>query len=181
MKKLLLSLAALLVVGCSGQSSSSEMGKSKAASADFQRLIDQSLEELRAKTATHDAAWSLGEASWEIDQDAGEIVFTSPAGLKATCPVQIIGTYNQDDSTWLWGWEHPSVDAALQEHAKRVREYGQKHGIEALTTKKLHCTEEEAWELTALACKLCEAQGAYRGPSGSTLVFVTFGQPKLSN
>jgi hypothetical protein len=30
--------------------------------------------------------------------------------------------------------------------------------------------------MTALAVKLCGEQGAYRGPSGSTYVFVAFGE-----
>jgi hypothetical protein len=34
--------------------------------------------------------------------------------------------------------------------------------------------------MTALAVKLCDAQGAYRGPSGSSYVFMTFGEVQLS-
>jgi hypothetical protein len=68
----------------------------------------------------------------------------------------------------------------MQEHAKHVRDYGQRHDIERLTTRKLECEETEAWEFVALACKLCDAQGAYRGPAGPTLVFMTFGEARLS-
>jgi hypothetical protein len=85
---------------------------------DFDTLLDRSMEELRIKTAAHDATWQLSKADWDIDQDAGTITFTSPNGITATCPVQIIGTFNTLDNTWLWGWDHPSVDPALQEHAK---------------------------------------------------------------
>jgi hypothetical protein len=106
-------------------------------------------------------------------------VFTGKK-VTATAPVQIIGTYNTLDGTWLWGWDHPSVLPPLQEHARRVREYGEQHGIESLTTRKLGCDENEAWEFTALACHLCEAQGAYRGPAGTALVFMTFGEVSLS-
>ena len=147
---------------------------------DYPTLLAQSVEELRLKTDAHDAAWHLGEADWDMDQDTGQIVFRAPDGLTATCPVQIIGTYNTADGTWLWGWDHPSVDPALQEHAARVRDYGARHGIAELTTQKLRCSESEAWEFTALACKLSDAQGAYRGPAGSTFVFMTFGTVSLS-
>ena len=147
---------------------------------DFDTLLSQSMEELRLKTEAHDAGWGLGEADWSVDQDQGEIVFTGADGSTATAPVQIVGTYNSQDGTWLWGWDHPSVVPALQEHAKRVREYGEKHGIQRLTTRKLACSEMEAWELVALACKLCEAQGAYRGPAGTACVFMTFGEVSLS-
>src|SRR5262249_33019081 len=148
--------------------------------AEYRSLVEQSMEELRLKTAGHDGIWRLSEADWNVDQDAGTIAFTGSDGITATCPVQIIGTYNTQDGTWLWGWDHPSVVPGLQEHARRVKVYGQQHGIERLTTQKLECEEAEAWEFTALACKLCDAQGAYRGPAGSTLVFMTFGTVTLS-
>jgi hypothetical protein len=148
---------------------------------DFDALLDRSMEELRIKTAAHDGAWQLGKADWDIDQDAGTIVFTAPNGVVATCPVQIIGTFNTEDDSWLWGWDHPSVDPALQEHAKLCRAYGERHGIDVLTSRKLQgSSEDDAWQLTALACKLADAQGGYRGPMGSTRVFVTFGAPSLS-
>ncbi|MEZ5950997.1 MAG: hypothetical protein R3C12_17650 [Planctomycetaceae bacterium] len=146
---------------------------------DFDKLTAQAMEELRLKTQAHDAAWHLGEAQWSVDQDQGQIVFDHQ-GITATAPVQIVGTFNSEDSTWLWGWDHPSVVPALQEHAKRLCEYGKQNGIERLTTRKLASSENEAWEFAALACKLCRAQSAYRGPSGSAIVFMTFGDVSLS-
>jgi hypothetical protein len=147
---------------------------------DFRVLLAQSMEELRMKTGAHDGLWKLSEAAWAVDQDTGTIIFTSPDGTKATCPVQIIGTYNTADGTWLWGWDHPSVQPPLQEHARKVKAYGEAHGIERFTTRKIACTEDDAWEFTAVACKLADAQGAYRGPSGTARVFMTFGEVCLS-
>ena len=147
--------------------------------AEYRALLDRSSEELRLKTAAHDAAWQLGKADWSVDQETGLITFTGTK-MTATAPVQIIGTYNTLDDSWLWGWDHPSVDDALAEHARRVYEYGKQHGIAELTTRKLACDEAHAWTLTALACHLCEAQGAYRGPAGTALVFMTFGEVTLS-
>jgi hypothetical protein len=44
---------------------------------------------------------------------------------------------------------------------------------------KLSCDEAECWTIAAMACKLGGAQGAYRGPAGPTLVFMTFDQVRL--
>jgi hypothetical protein len=154
--------------------------RASGASNEFRILLEQSMEDLRIKTAAHDRLWRLGQAAWAIDQDAGTIVFTSSDGITATCAVQIIGTYNTADGTWLWGWDHPSVRPALQEDARKVKTYGEKHSLTPLTTRKLTCTEEEAWEFAALACKLCDAQGAYRGPAGPTRVFVIFKDVRLN-
>ena len=93
--------------------------------------------------------------------------------------MQFIGSYNTMDGTWLWGWDNPSLEAPLTEHARKVRAYGQERGYDLLTTPKLACPEAQCWELTALACMLAEAQGAYRGPAGPTSVFMTFDEVKL--
>jgi hypothetical protein len=154
-------------------------GKPMQTSEAFRQLTDQSMEELRLKTSAHDASWRLGEADWAVDQDDGTIIFTRPDGIRAVCPVQIIGTYNTNDGTWLWGWQHPSVVEPLQAHAWTLHEYGKANNIATLTTPKITCSEDEAWEFAALACKLNNAQGAYRGPAGATLVFMTFGTVKL--
>lgn len=148
---------------------------------DFDTLLEQSMAELRLKTEAHDGTWQLGKCDWDIDQDTGVIIFTSPKKIVATCSVQIIGTLNTKDKTWLWGWDHPSVDPALQKHARICLAYGEKHGIELLTSQKLTDTsEEEGWQFTALACKLADAQGGFRGKMDATAIYVTFGTPRLT-
>ncbi|MGA2230951.1 MAG: DUF6882 domain-containing protein [Tepidisphaeraceae bacterium] len=147
---------------------------------ELREQIEKALNGLAAVTAAHNASWHLERGSWNVDQNIGTIVFSMPDGIKAEAPVQIIGTYSTTDSTWLWGWDHPSVVPRLMENAKRMRDYGREHGFDRLTTRKLHCTVEECWELTALAFLLCNANGAYRGPAGTARVFMTFGEIKLS-
>lgn len=146
----------------------------------FERTVDQAMEELQLKTSAHDGAWHIGNAKWEVDQDKGTIVFTSNNGIVATCDVQIIGTRNEDDGSWMWAWDHPSVPPELQKHAMRVREYGSENNFNWLTTQMIQCPEDKAWQLTALACKLNGAQGAYRGPAGQTSVYMTFDNVRLT-
>jgi hypothetical protein len=147
---------------------------------ELRQQIEKALNGLAGVTTAHNATWHLERGSWNVDQNVGTIVFSMPDGMKAEAPVQIIGTYSTSDSTWLWGWDHPSVLPRLAENAKRMRDYGHEKGFDRLTTRKLHCTEEECWELTALAFLVCNANGAYRGPAGTVRVFMTFGEIKLS-
>jgi hypothetical protein len=146
----------------------------------LQPQIEKAGHHLAALTAAHDGAWHIGEADWSVDQDEGTIVFDSPNGMQAVAPVQIIGTYDTRQGTWLWAWDNPSVGPALAEDARRVRAFGQEQGFEILTTRKLTCPEEQCWELTALACLLCGAQGAYRGPADTARIFMIFGEVTLS-
>jgi hypothetical protein len=134
---------------------------------------------LAAVTAAHNGTWRLDKASWSVNQDAGTIVFAAPNGVRAQAPVQIIGSYDAQDGSWMWAWDNSSIRAPLVEHAGQVRAYGQQHGFARLTTPSFQCTEESCWELVALAFLLCKANGAYRGPAGVGRVFMTFGELTL--
>ena len=41
----------------------------------------------------------------------------------------------------------------LRNDAERTRWFGDKHGLEELTVKSLKMTEEDTWQMTALAMK----------------------------
>jgi Family of unknown function (DUF6882) len=148
---------------------------------DFSTLQKMSVEELALKTQAHKEAWGLGKIErWDLSQDTGELVFSLPDGIKAVCPAQIIGTYNSLDQTWLWAWANPSINEKLRADALKVRKYGEERHIDRLTKSKWKGTEDDAWAMAALAVKLCGEQGAYRGPAGTTYVFIAFGEIKLS-
>jgi DNA-directed RNA polymerase subunit RPC12/RpoP len=142
-------------------------------------MVDQAMTELQTKNAALQALIHFEDTKWLLDQEQGTISFDSKK-IHAVAPVQIIGTYNTADGSWLWAWDNPSLVKGLTRDSQVVREYGQKHGIAPLTTRKLNCDEADCWELTALACQLCKAEGAYRGPGGKTLVFMTFGKLTMS-
>lgn len=148
---------------------------------EFEALLDASMEELRLKTAAHQQGWGFGKAArWDVDQSQGNLVFTFNDGMIATCAAQIIGSFDAGTSEWLWAWANPSIAEPLKRDSLKVREYGQKQQITKLTSAESFCKEDDAWRMTALACKLCEAQGAYRGPAGTTFVFMTFDKVELS-
>lgn len=148
---------------------------------EFSDLVKQGTEELKAKTKGHQVGWGLGTyEKWDLNQDDGLLIFTHSNGIKAVCPAQIIGSFDSIDKTWMWSWANPSTNKNLMKDALKVKEYGEKHKIEKLTTPLWKATESDAWEMTALATKLCNAQGAYRGPAGTTYVFMTFGKVQLS-
>jgi hypothetical protein len=148
---------------------------------EFKALLDASMEELRLKTAAHQQGWGFGKASrWDLDQSLGNLVFTFADGITAVCPAQIIGSFDSKTGEWLWAWANPSIAEPLKRDSLKIKEYGKQNRIAKLTSDEWFCQEEDAWQMTALACKLCEAQGGYRGPAGTTFVFMTFGKVELS-
>jgi len=143
-------------------------------------FTQQALEGLRVQSAAHASAWNFGSAeNWAADQETGEIVFTFEDGTTARADMQIVGTYNADAGSFLWGWDHPSVKEPLREHAKLARKFGEEHHLPSYTQRMVACTEDEAWAFTATAARLGNANGAYRGPAGTAMVFMTFGEVSL--
>ena len=149
---------------------------------DIEAFIAGSIEGLRQTTAAHSATWQLGkEKTWNVDQDTGKVVFSFADGTTATSDVQIVGTWNANDSTFLWGWDHPSVEAPLQLNAARVKAFGELHGNAELSTRKNVCAEARTWDYTALAMRLSEASGAYRAEAApGTWVYLNFGEVTLA-
>lgn len=173
-------LLVVTAIGCGDSPQPQTPQRSSPESNAFQDLLDASVEELQLKTEAH-KAWGLGAFDrWDIDQKAGDLVFSNADGTKAIAPAQIIGSFSTNDNTWLWAWDNPSIVDDLKIHALKLKQYGEQHGIDKLTTRKWTGTEEDAWAMAALAVKLCDAQGAYRGPAGPTYVFMTFGKVKIS-
>lgn len=112
---------------------------------------------------------------WDVDLDEGVIRFTSATKV-VSAPVQVVGTYNTLDKTFLWGWDHPSVPEPLGADARLAREFGERQNLPMFTQRKVKCTQKEAWRFTNVAHYLTGAKGAYRAPTGTTMVFMTFGE-----
>ncbi len=160
MKKFIASIAAALSIGA------------QAEDMDPQKFIEQSYEGLQNVTQAHSESWGLGkEINWGVDQNSGKLRFIFENGKKAEAPVQIIGTYSSSQNSFMWGWDHPSVQPGIGDAAALVKKFGEEHGLTKLTSQPVQMTEQEAWELTALAMRLSEANGAYRANAGGgTLV-----------
>ena len=142
---------------------------------------------LVAKATRYAAALEAALHTWvgaapyaDVDLDAGTIRFTGGPAV-AQAPVQIIGTVDATDSSWLWGWDHPSVPDGLDQHAALVREYGQLHGLADLTTRLVPVTEIEPLEFAAVAALLAGAQGVTSLSLGRTSVFMTYGEITLAS
>jgi hypothetical protein len=155
--------------------------KNTAETPEFNALLETSMEELRLKTAGHQSGWRFGKSKrWDLDQSRGDLIFTFDDGVIATCEAQILGSFDTESGTWLWAWANPSLEDALKQDSLRVRQYGEQHAIARLTSAEWPCTEADGWAMAALGCKLCGAQGVYRGPAGTSFVFIAFGDVRLS-
>jgi hypothetical protein len=147
---------------------------------EFRALLEGGMEGLRLQTEAHQATWRFGKSErWDFSQDTGELVFTFPDRV-VRAPAQIIGSFDSREGSWMWSWTNLSISDSLKRDSVRVREYGERHGIRRLTTPTWAGEEMDSWHMAALANRLCETNGVYRGPAGTTFVFFTFGDVQLS-
>jgi len=147
----------------------------------FDDLCDQSVSNLSALTQAHKRIWRFGEEQeWKLDQDTGKLIFIFDNDAIVSADAQIVGTFNSKNNSWKWAWDNLSISPELSLDSKVVRQYGFDHGLEELTWSDLDCPEATAWTLAAIACKLCNSQGVYRGPAGTTYVFINFREVKIN-
>lgn len=83
------------------------------------------------------------DTRWDMDLAANEFRWSGSKG-KAVCPIQIIGTRNPDDDTWLWGWQHFEFMPGQRTAAEAVRAWGEQRGLLALTEPKVPCLFNQA-------------------------------------
>ena len=75
---------------------------------------------------------------------------------------------------WLWAWDNPYLLENAIQDIQKVKKFGDKNEIEKLTSPKWEATEQDAWDMTAIAANLLKARGAYSFLSDDIRVFVIF-------
>ncbi len=146
----------------------------KQADAETLRFIETAFEEMLAHHKVHAASWPYGkEKAWTADLDAGVIVFKFAGELTGTCHFQTIGTYNEADGSFMWGWAHSKLPRALKVHAKMARQWGKGLRLPQYVSKNVKCSMEDAWNFAEVTQKLAGAKSGNRGRIGKKYIFMT--------
>ncbi len=149
------------------------------ADGDVATLMLQGHDMLERTAALHHERWGLGTAErYDVDLAAGTISWTFP-DRTAVAPVQILGSHHAGAGEWAWAWAIDAVPAALRVDAERARAFGEAHDTPFLTAARLPVDEEGAADVAAVAFRIAEATGFYRGPGASSTYF-TFGDVTLT-
>jgi hypothetical protein len=138
-------------------------------------LLLQGHDMIEQTGAAHSSDWGLGSAErWDVDLSLGQIRWTF-ADHMAAAPVQVLGSHNATQGEWAWAWALDGVPSAVRSDVERVREFGHRTKAPALTSPRLPADESSAADLAAIAFRITEATGFYRGSGSSSTLFFTFG------
>ncbi len=146
-----------------------------ASDAEFEALIAESEAYLSRNMMIHQQTWQFGsETGMKFNPQTGLLTFTFEGGREVRCPTQAVGTVDTRAGLWAWAWANPSIPEDLRRAVAAVQAHGECHGFDRLTRPEWPATAEEAWQMTAVAAKLCEHPGAYALSTGPLLMFLMF-------
>ncbi|MDR1291043.1 MAG: hypothetical protein LBK06_07580 [Planctomycetaceae bacterium] len=108
---------------------------------------------------------------WGLDLDKGEISF----GGSLVFPVQILGSFAHSPETWLWGWANSESDIPenLLEDVQKLKEYGDTHKIDFLTSPQFKITRDFMHYVGLIAIGMFGASGYYLGNYGDGTICLT--------
>jgi hypothetical protein len=136
-------------------------------------LIRESVAYLEDKQGSMCRDFKLGEHKrYDWDQDRAQLVFSNDGKAAVICDVVFVGSLSTKTNTWLWSWANRSIQEGAKGRMREVREYGEENDFEHLAAAYWDATEEDGWEMTAIAARMLGAIGAYRSPDKNGLLFM---------
>ena len=108
--------------------------------------------------------------NFDWNQETGLLVFSDDKRRpQVTANFEFVGTLAKDPSTWRWAWANDSLVPQMKHAVQEVRRFGEAHDLPPLVQEQWEADEGDAWDMTALAVNLLQAQGAYRAPGANGL------------
>lgn len=118
----------------------------------------------------------LGSHEWEVNTQHGRVDF----GRKRVHPIQILGTENTADGTWMWAWANTQsgLPEQVTAYSGHLRDHGAAEGIPELCKGRFRMEHVDGHAI-ALACSgLVGRLPYYRGPyDGGAVYFYVLEAP----
>jgi len=150
-------------------------------SKEFASLLKKSREYLLGQQEMITKQYGLGDYErMDYEQDTGIMIFTVKGGRKVIMSFQVVGSISDRSNTWMWSWDNPYLLENVTEGMFKVKEYGEKNGLEKLVNPRWPGNDDDGWEMTAIATWVLKAKGAFSFLSDEMLVFVVFKDIKWS-
>lgn len=142
---------------------------------EYETFSREATDYLKARIEHAKAQFGIGSfPRYEYDLFRGEIWWSDVGAPKVRGRVTIVGTTSTKSNTWLWSWANPHFSDVILGDIDKVRALGEAEAITKLTEEKWEADEVDGWEMTAIAARLLEAQGAYRSPGKNGFLFLLY-------
>lgn len=126
----------------------------------------------------------LGEPAYAVDVARGTLRLEGHGSRTVETRLHLLGTAAPVPGTWLWSWANPGeLPASVTELARRLRAYGEEHGVPEFTAPELPLEGERTRQRLGVAAGL-----ALRSPrtllpaavDGGTVALLLVDDPRLA-
>jgi hypothetical protein len=105
------------------------------------------------------------DEGWTADIDRGVLTIG-----RFSFHAEVVGTASEEDGSFLWSWEHPSIPPARASLARRVRERGEALRIPELIEAEVRLDDLGPLEAAVVALGLSEADAWWFGDTDAAAV-----------
>ncbi|VAX05603.1 hypothetical protein MNBD_GAMMA26-1633 [hydrothermal vent metagenome] len=141
---------------------------------DDTKYVDDCYTELEQKQAALLKQYKLDSYdSFDYNMTTGRIQYFQGTIVKVEADFIPIGSLNEEDQSWMWAWENPSVTGELREQSLTIKELAPRIGDALFERSTFQSNEGTAWEIAAMACKHFNSQGVFAAPLSGLLIFLS--------
>ena len=120
----------------------------------------------------------VGDRGWDVDLDAGTIVFDDELEMR----VALLGT--EDENGWVWGWADPDEEfpESVVAAGRSLGAYGREHDLPALYEPETATDEDVTLDrIGVIASGVLDLQATYHAPlDGGGRVLFALEHPSLA-
>lgn len=118
--------------------------------------------------------YGLDELDWfDWEPDTHRLLLKSRKtgrGLAAT--IQLVGSYSGRSETWLWSWGDTRLAEKERSRLRSIRAHGEENAMLKLAAPHWPASEQDAWDMTAIASDFIECKGSYRTPNPNGHIYM---------
>jgi hypothetical protein len=122
---------------------------------EFSKFAHESIHELIDLNKKYIEEFKIDDyARWEYGFETATLKFSNEGVLYVIADIQAVGTIAHESKSWLWAWSNDSIPEHVKESMEAVREFGEKNNILKLTEDYWEATEDDGWEMSAVANRI---------------------------
>jgi hypothetical protein len=125
-------------------------------------VLQNAIKHRQNQNAAHDILWGIGHNvmtdSWIVDQEKGEMTVERGTSI-ITCKIKIIGTYNHNDSTFLWSTFNKSISENLTQPVTLFLTKAKENNWDIFSKGSIKCTFQQAFDLASVVLLYSNANG----------------------
>jgi hypothetical protein len=132
---------------------------------EFENFLKNCYIELQNKQKKITNALETGNYDeYRFDMENKTIQFFKNEKITLQYEFVFIGSWAEEDETWMWAWANDSLDEKLRKDSEAIKNLQNKTGFDEFIAEEVPCDDSMAFELVAAAVHELKAKGMYMIP-----------------